>query len=508
MSTIGQTVTRSRLLRIPRLAVSRAIRAGNRALARPAIWIAAIAVLLALQLALIVTHRPWLDEYQAVQLAVEAPDIPTLLDWLRYEGHPPLWYLILRGLAHFMNPLMTLPVAAGAFAVITQGAILLRSPFTRCERLLIASSQFVLFEFLTLSRSMTMGAALLVVALALWRSRAGWIAIALLPMCDFLFGVISGILVILKWRDKRWSWAGAAGWIALGLAAAWSVRPAPDMVQALSLQGFGSDIANWLHNISTLALPFQGGIHPGWNMPPYPFHGILWAAFLWFAWTQSRGDRLHQALLFGFIALTFLFSITIYPLAIRHLMLIALLLILLTWLRRMAGERPDAAFRLWLAIASLCGLITGAINFAIPFDTADRAVAEIERLELGGKRWMVFPDSRAVGVAALSGIEFQRTELGCMQSFNRWNHRNGLLGPDSLARYLRAQVHDHGRFYLLSDLRFTTFSDQLLRPLATVSAGYDGQAFYLYAVGPAAAEQELSLPPCVAGRRPFAYLSK
>jgi len=479
----------------------------DRQLRRPVIWAVTIALVAALQTALILTHRPWLDEYQAIQLAVQAPDLRSLLGWLRYEGHPPLWYAILRAMAHWMDPLATLPAAALLIAIPTQAAILFASPFSRAERLLIATSEFVLFEFLTLSRSLTLGAAVFVLVIACWRRRWAWLGIALLPMCDFLFGALSAICVLLKWREKSLYWPGVLLWLASGLVSAWTVLPAHDTLPALATNGVGRDLLSWIMYLGALALPFQGGLHPGWNLPPFPIAGVLGPAFLWFAWRQTRADGFHRLLLFGFLGLTLAFSLAVYPLAIRHLMLAALLLIGLAWLRCAKGEALSPGFRLWLALASLCGVATAAINLASPFDTTTVAADVIERRGLAGKHWMVYPDSRAQGVAAVSGVDFERTEQGCMQSFIRWNFRSSIESPDQLEKYLRATVRQRGRFYLLSDIDLSKHLPAgLVQPIAHVPAGYDGFAFHLFVVGPGSAERPIALPRCVPDQRPFARL--
>ncbi|MGX7953274.1 hypothetical protein ACWPM1_12005 [Tsuneonella sp. HG249] len=500
------------LLRWPRWRAARSantgwLRAIDARLTRPAVWLGAVTFVFALQALLIAGHRPWLDEVQAVQLAVEAPDLATLFAWLRYEGHPPLFYLILRGLAHVMEPLATLPVLAAALAAITQACILFRSPFTRAERLLIALSTFVLFDFLTLSRSMTLGVALIVVATAYWRSRWVWLVIALLPMCDFLFGVISGILVLLKLRERQLFWPGALLWLGLGLLAAWSVRPAEDIIPAVQSSGFAQDFLGYVSNLGALALPFQGGLVATWNAPPFPLAGILWIPFLLLCWTTTQGDRFQRLLLFGFIGLTFVFSMVVYPLAIRHLMLIALLVIVFAWFRRERGEVPQPGFRLWLAVSAACGLATAAINLALPFNTAPEAAAEIERLGLADKHWMAWPDFRSPVVSTLTGIDFEQTGEHCMMSAMKWNHRTRLTKPARLQRYLKAEVARHGQFYLLSDRRIRGFDPNLIQPVAEIPAGYDGQAHNLYLVGPNAPEISQSLPPCIAHRRPFTRLT-
>jgi len=507
MVSLADSFLQSPLLRRVLGASTETVEKLDRRLQSSSVWVACVMGVLALQVALIFTHRPWLDEFQAIQLAVQAPDVPSLLAWLRYEGHPPLWYLILRGLAHIVNPLDALPITALLLALPMQVAILFASPFSRMERLLIATSEFVLFEFLTLSRSLTLGATVFVVVIACWRRRWTWLGIAVLPFCDFLFGVLSGICVLLKFREKNVWWPGIALWLASGLVSGWMVLPAPDELSAFITIGLAHDALGWLSNIGTLALPFQGGIIPFWNVPPFPVAGLLAPAFLWFAWLQTKGDHFHRAMLFGFLGFTLLFSVAFYPFAIRHLMLAALLLIALAWLRLDRGEHPSAGFRLWILLAALCGLATAAINLVKPFDTASVAAREIERRGLAGKHWMVFPDSRAQGVSALTGIEFERTERGCMESFIRWNYRSSLQSADEMNAFLRRKVSAYGRFYLLSDVDLSLLlAPGLLQRIAYVPAGYDGQEFYLFVVGPNAAERPVSLPRCVPDQRPFARL--
>lgn len=476
----------------------------ERALTRDRTWWMAAAAILALQFALIFKHEPWLDEWQALQLALQMPTIPDLLHNLRYEGHPPLWYLILRGIGTFADPYWVLPIAAAGFAALAQGLVLFKSPFTRAERWLIASGCFMLFEFLTLSRSMTMGVALLVAAMALWRSRWIWLVIVLLPMCDFLFGVLSGVLMLLQCRDRGAWWPGIGAWLASGALAAWTVRPAPDLLPALELLGFHLDFGAWLNRIGLLLVPLQWESQgPEWNtLPPFPFGGIFGVGFLYFAWRQTGGDRFHRLLLGGFVALTFVFSVAVYPLQARHLMLIALLLILFAWRRAADGQAASPGFRIWLLVGTVCGLFVAALNLARPFDTAADAARTIARLGLAGKHWVVHPDSRAQGVSALTGIEFERVEQRCMQSFVRWNFNTTLLTRQRVTRYFADEVASRGRFYVLSDL-YLDIDPAILKPIAHIPAGYNGQHYFLFVAGPDRPDAKPSLPRCVPEQRPL-----
>jgi hypothetical protein len=486
-------------------AAGRLAAAAERWLAHDRVWAAAVAAVMVLQLALTLSHTPWLDEYQALQIAVQTPDLRALLANLRYEGHPPLWYLLLRGAAAVVPAWWVLAAVATPLALTTQGIVLLRAPSARLDRLFVATSAFVLFEYDAVSRSLTLGVTLFLIAFA-WRGRRwSWIALALLPMADFLFGVLSLVLVAIAVRERRLYAPGVAAWIAIGALAAWSVVPAPDVVPAFARGAPLSMLGEWLNNLSTLLVPLQfDGARPTWNMPPPPFVSALAGPlFLVFALRQTRGQPLHRVLLLGFIALTALFSIAVYPLAIRHLSLAALLLIVLAWRAREGGAASDGWFRAWLAMLSLGGLISAAAALAMPFDTAPAAAATIRRLGLRDAPWLAFPDSRAQGVAALNGMAFGRVEQGCAQQFVRWNHRSHIVRVAQLTRAIAPLTARYGRLHLLSDMPIAGGPPGFYTPLAVISAGYDGQAFYLYAVRGDLPAGPARMPACVPGLRPL-----
>lgn len=467
-------------------------------------WFIACLAVIALQMVLVFTHRPWLDEWQALQIALQSPTLTDLFENLRYEGHPPLWYLVLRGLGLFLPWQMVLPVAAGTIALITQALILFRSPFTRAERLLLATSELVMFEYLTLARSLTFGVLVLVLTVVLWRRRWVWLAIAVLPLCDFLFGVLSICFVLLKWRERGLWLPGVAAWIGLGLLSAYTVIPAPGTVTALWHEGIISDFASYVSRLGAILFPFQTtGLSPEWNgKAPFLIGAALCYLFIRLAWYQTEGFAWHRIVMFGFIGVTLVFSMAIYPLHFRHLSLAGLLVILLCWVQAYTGKPRHRWFRAWLVSMTLCGLAVAAINLTKPFDTADLAAKAIAERGLTEKHWVAFPDSRAQGVSALTGMEFERTEAACMQQFIRWNHRSKIASQAQLENYLRTILKERGQFYLLSDLPMHLPRD-LARDVARIPPGYNGQGYYLFQIGPNESERSVTLPRCIPNIRPL-----
>jgi hypothetical protein len=465
-------------------------------------WISAVAFVLALQVVLTTQHRPWLDEWQALQLAEQSPRMSDLMFNLRYEGHPPLWYLLLRAIAAlFSDPVRALPTLALSIAIPVQLLILFGAPFSRAERVMISLSQFVLFEYLTLSRSLTLGFALMVLIAALWkRPRLVWLLIAILPQCDFLFGAISVLLVALRWREGRLYWPFALLWLFSGLFAAWSVRTMPDMVPSLVPRGPFHDFALWTANLATLGLPLQWNDgQPLWNWPPPPgLGGPALLGFLAVAWVELRKKREFLVAFGAFVALTMVFSISVYQLSNRHLMLAAALLIILVWRMADEGGQRSVWWRAWLLVASLCGLLTAAINLIEPFDAAPEAAGLINRMGLHDKTWVAFPHSAGESVAAINAMTFERLAQHCSEDMVRWNapddHRIRDL-PALRLRFAR-KVAEDGRFYLLSSI---SISDQphLIRKLGKVAHDYDGQAFYFYVIGEDRADARPHGIPCI-----------
>jgi hypothetical protein len=467
-------------------------------------WAVAVALLLTLQSWLVLTHTAWLDEWQALQIAVQSPNIPALLQNLRYEGHPLLWYLILRGAASVVPPFLVLAVVQLPIALALQALILFRAPFTRLERLLIASSYFVLIEFGTLSRSLGLGA-LLTVAFFATRSRpVAWALVILLPMVDFQFGLLSIGAITLLVRDGKWSTSGALLWLTSSLLAAWSVLPAADMISHRPAPL--SALASLTENLSSLLLPlrFKGGAITWDGSLPWHIGLILGPAFVLFALTQVEKVALHRWIFRGFLLACGLFSLFAYILSLRHLALIALLLILLKWREVERGGTLDAPFRAWLAVIAASGLIAAGVSAIRPFDNAPRVATWIEARGLRDKLWISWGgQGRGVPAGALLGREMMMLRKGCTHSFIRWNFRDNIEMEPDLDRALDEVATRYGRSYLITGADLSSMTGPKLRPLTIIPPGFDGVGYYLYVVRPDLPETDRRPPPCAPLRRPL-----
>jgi hypothetical protein len=472
--------------------LDRWISAADTALHHNNFWITVVAAILVLQAVLAMGHQPWLDEWQGLQISLQTPQLSDLFLNLRYEGHPPLWYLILRGLGQWLHdPATILAVAALAIALPVQLTILLIAPFRRIDRVMITLSEFVMFEFFTVSRSLTLGVALMIVTIAVWQRRGWpWLGIALLPLCDFLFGVISILFIALRLREKRTDWPLASFWAISSIVSAWTVRPMPDIVPAILPTKLFRNFSTWCASIGDLGLPMQWHVwSPQWNNPPpIGIGGLAAAGFLTVVWLELRSDKLKLIAFFAIMLLTLSFNLWVYPFAVRHLDVLAVLLICLIWHGRICpaqgSHKPTIWFSAWLLVAALCGMVTAAINMAVPFDRSREAVSLIRQLGLRDRTWVSFPRYTRQGIPALSGMPFERLTQHCSETFIRWNDRaeKRVRNIPALYRALGEKRDQDGQFYFLSSLTIPPVPG-LLRQIGKVEGGYDGQNFVLYVVG-------------------------
>jgi len=197
-------------------------------------------------------HEPWLDEAQAWLLVKDSSLWNLLAHLLRYEGHPPLWYLWL-----------WIPVKLGfpypgiwVFSVVLAGAacwlILFRSPFPLPIRLLLPWGFFLFYQYGVIARSYSLLPPLVFWLAATWRFRLVrplrfWMPVLLLMLGSVhgaVFALAAAGLTLLdlcrQWggltRDiRRATFGGLALVLATGGVLAAMLWPSHDTIAAIGL---------------------------------------------------------------------------------------------------------------------------------------------------------------------------------------------------------------------------------------------------------------------------------
>jgi len=101
----------------------------------------------------IARHVMWRDEVRALTIALTGDDLVAMLRGLHGEGHPALWYLLLRGAHALFDRVEVLPGVSFAVGLITVALLIFRSPFPRPLVLLLVTGHALLFEYVVMARN-------------------------------------------------------------------------------------------------------------------------------------------------------------------------------------------------------------------------------------------------------------------------------------------------------------------------------------------------------------------
>jgi MFS family permease len=122
-------------------------------------------------------HVVWRDEVRALTYALQGNDVLAMLRALHGEGHPALWYLLLRA-AHALVPVPQVLVAVAlVIAAAAMWLLVFRSPFSIPVIALLLASHFAAYEYSVMARNYGISMLLMFLFAALyqrWRNR-GWL---------------------------------------------------------------------------------------------------------------------------------------------------------------------------------------------------------------------------------------------------------------------------------------------------------------------------------------------
>ena len=198
-------------------------------------------------------HEPFFDEAQAWMIARSASWSDMLTVIPHYEGHPPLWHLILAPFARSGAPYeLSLKAINLVFSSITTALILFRSPFPKIVRCLLPFNYFFFYQYGVISRpySISMLAFMLMAMTYSERKEKPWkyvLSMTLLCLSTMLgFFFAGGLCIVwtaetileLKqqgtlrqfFKDKRF-WM-LAYMLLLAISIYFVIKPAPDIYYA------------------------------------------------------------------------------------------------------------------------------------------------------------------------------------------------------------------------------------------------------------------------------------
>lgn len=161
----------------------------------------------AAHLGMTVVHEPFFDEAEAWQIARCVSFRTLFLETTHYEGHPPLWHLILMPFAKAGAPYeLSLTLVSLAFMGTAVFLILRYAPFPRLVRLLLPFTYFFFYQYGVISRVycvMTLAFVLLAMAYQRRNERPGRYTAVLILMCLTLaYGLViaGGLAIVWLWE--------------------------------------------------------------------------------------------------------------------------------------------------------------------------------------------------------------------------------------------------------------------------------------------------------------------
>lgn len=169
----------------------------------------ALLVYAAAHLGMAIVHEPFFDEAEAWQIARSVTLKTLLLETTHYEGHPPLWHLILMPFAKAGAPYeLSLTLVSLAFMGAAVFLILWYAPFPRLVRLLLPFTYFYFYQYGVISRVycvMTLAFVLLAMAYRQRNEKPGRYAAVLILLCVTLaYGVVFAGGLALVWLWEIW----------------------------------------------------------------------------------------------------------------------------------------------------------------------------------------------------------------------------------------------------------------------------------------------------------------
>jgi hypothetical protein len=441
----------------------------------------AFALVLGLGLA---RHEMWRDELQAWTLVRASPSLPALFANLRYEGHPPLWHLLLFPLVHAGLPPAAMQALHGIVATLGVAAFLAWAPLPFALRAAFVASYLPLFEYGVVSRNYALALPLVWGICRLWGGRGTaadaqggarrWVllgaALALLaqanPYAWLLAAALAGTFLVegIADRERRGRLArdlpaagtGAAlALVGLGFAV-WRMLPPADSLYARgvhvwflprALRAAGTVAAAYL------PLPDPRAGTP-WNsalvyrVAPLPLAVLaLIGLLLAFLLLRTRAARLLFVL--GTVALLG-FTYVEYIGFARHHGHHVVLLLACCWLD--AAAMPEGPRRARLALVGFVlavHLATGAWLYGAdlrrPFSGAKTVAARLRQPPLAGLPPVGTPDVVLPAVGGYLGQPLLSLESGAAVEFMRWRADTPpTLAPPAVCARLLSLAHEHG----------------------------------------------------------------
>src|SRR3954469_1036283 len=308
---------------------------------------------LALTILLAHHHVFWRDEVRAFSIALAGDDLLDMLRGLRGEGHPAVWYLLLRGAHALVARVEVLPAVAWLGAFTAMVLFLLRAPFRWPMLALFALGDVAAYEYTVMARNYGISMLLIFVFAMLYPRRHRnvlllGLVLLLLANTNVHSALLAGGFALL-WlidllREQGLRWTAALGHLLLGatlllmgvIACALTVYPPVNdaaVMEHAQLSGMFLELTlePWLRLLGPM---------PDQLLRVLSF--ALSLAIIGGIWGLVRSTGAFLAALVTLLGFLLLFSL-IYPGDLRHEALWLVFMLALYWIEAARGLGPTCA---------------------------------------------------------------------------------------------------------------------------------------------------------------------
>lgn len=428
------------------------------------------------------------DEIHSWNITKASGSISDLINNTRYEGHPPVWYLILWSISKFTHNLAFVQVAQLIIASSVVFIVLFYSPFPLITRVLIPFGYYFLFEYGILSRNYAIGVLpafcvcyilqkdfkyklLLYYALLFFMSNTHLLALVLAGSLHFYF-------LLLNFEKKK-KVSKLFPHILLGtlvfLPALYFIFPPSD--SGLTVRILISRFDN--HYLGIIAnAPLRTFIPiPAWweynfwntqfllalqakNSVLRPLTLLLSLGILGVVWLVLKDSKKSLSLFVVNLFLTFIVAV-IFPLTTqRYIGFIYIGFIAAYWLR--CYEMPVNRINTWLinilfGIHVVAGVFTISKDIRLPFSNFYRVNELINEVPVNEK---IVTDYWCVNtISAFTDTAFYCIGLDSMPTFLQWKKEFNTRGPGVYLNSIKKLFdnEDLKKIYLVS-----TYSPQII----------------------------------------------
>lgn len=451
----------------------------------------------------ILHHAMWLDELQPWALLKASPDLNSFMTHIKFEGHPVLWFGIVKLVQIFTDNFQALQIIHAAIAISSLYLIWRYAPLEHLEKIFVTLSFPFAFQYAVITRSYALGIMLIIAGLIFARraeSPMRWLFWGLAANTAFLLGLVAGALGLSDLlRDPKKAWHEkyyVLGAVFLGLMAVVMAIPHREFQPAfpftpetlMSFTGMHSFMVRLAHSF---------GWSPGFLSPlsqmPTSTADIIFAYLAVIFMITALSQHWRLLLSFGLLIAAFItIHFYFYPLAFYHFMLLQLAVIFLIWQERpITNNLAQTAFMIFLLPSVMMTINVTVDSIYTPYSQSKNTAEWITEKNLEDEFWIAATDYEAAPVFTYLNRPVYFPQCNCDGPYIQWDVRRRPIIQfhdvlNATDRKMREGNLDHA-YLLLSGrqpwyMRFET-TDLLLQQIKTFRhSEMPGEQYSIYKV--------------------------